>query len=189
MSCSEFANPEDSQDDWVLFQQLSAGAIDHYSLEKRYVRKDGTQIWGRLNVSLLEDGDGGSPLVFAFVEEVTERKRTEEALRENEQRFRLAVQAGRMYTFDWNVATDEIVRTESAAILNWERPEHDTGREFHARIHPDDLASYTAVEAGLTRENPTYQITFRTLNPAGPYHFGSKTLDVPPSTPKARWCG
>jgi PAS domain S-box-containing protein len=85
MSCSEFANPEDSQDDWALFQQLCAGVIDQYSLEKRYVRKDGSQFWGRLNVSLLKNGDGrSSPLVFAFVEDITERKLAEEKLREYE---------------------------------------------------------------------------------------------------------
>jgi PAS domain S-box-containing protein len=39
MSCSEFANAEDSQDDRALFQQLRAGVIDHYSLEKRYIKK------------------------------------------------------------------------------------------------------------------------------------------------------
>src|SRR5882762_9143727 len=76
MRCSEFANPEDSEDDWALFQQLRAGAIDKYSLEKRYVRKDGTPLWGNLNVSLLKNDDGGSPLVFAFLENITERKRT-----------------------------------------------------------------------------------------------------------------
>jgi len=59
MNCSQFANPEDSQDDWALFQQLRAGVIDKYSLEKRYVRKDGAQLWGRLNVSLWRNGDGG----------------------------------------------------------------------------------------------------------------------------------
>jgi PAS domain S-box-containing protein len=52
MSCSQFAHPEDSQDDWALFQQLRAGVIDKYSLEKRYVTKHGGQLWGRLNVSL-----------------------------------------------------------------------------------------------------------------------------------------
>jgi PAS domain S-box-containing protein len=88
MSCSKFANPEDSQDDWALFQQLRAGVIDKYSLEKRYARKHGGLLWGRLNVSLLRNGDGGSPLVFAFVEDITERKRSEEALRESEERFR-----------------------------------------------------------------------------------------------------
>jgi PAS domain S-box-containing protein len=61
MNCSQFANPEDSQDDWALFQQLRAGAIDNCSLENRYVRKDGTRVWGRLNVSPLENRDGGSP--------------------------------------------------------------------------------------------------------------------------------
>src|SRR5258705_2960730 len=46
MSCSQFANPEDSQDDWALFQQLRAGVIDKYSLEKRYVTKHGGQLLG-----------------------------------------------------------------------------------------------------------------------------------------------
>lgn len=82
MHCSQFANPEDSQDDWGLFQQLRAGSIDHYSLEKRYVRKDGSRIWGRLNVSMLRDGDSQVPLVFAFVEDITERKHAEHAISE-----------------------------------------------------------------------------------------------------------
>ena len=80
MHCSDFANPEDSENDWALFQQLSAGAIDRYSLEKRYTRKDGLQFWGRLNVSLCRNGDGGPPLVFAFVEDITDRKLSELAL-------------------------------------------------------------------------------------------------------------
>ena len=80
MHCSDFANPQDSEDDWALFQQLSAGAIDRYSLEKRYTRKDGVQFWGRLNVSMWRDEDGGSPLVFAFVEDITDRKLSDLAL-------------------------------------------------------------------------------------------------------------
>jgi PAS domain S-box-containing protein len=80
MHCSDFANPEDSEDDLALFQQLCAGAIDRYSLEKRYVRKDGVQIWGRLNVSLWRNVNGEPPLVFAFVEDITDRKLSELAL-------------------------------------------------------------------------------------------------------------
>ena len=44
MSCSEFANPEDSSDDWALFQRLQAGLIDRYSLEKRYLTKHGVRL-------------------------------------------------------------------------------------------------------------------------------------------------
>jgi PAS domain S-box-containing protein len=80
MNCCQFANPEDSQDDWALFQQLRAGTIEHYSLEKRYLRKDGAKIWGRLNVSLLKSGHVGSPLVVALVEDITESKLAEKAV-------------------------------------------------------------------------------------------------------------
>jgi PAS domain S-box-containing protein len=80
MSCSHFDNPEDSEEEGVLFQQLRAGVIDKYSLEKRYVRKNGDQLWGRLNVSLWRNGDGESPLIFAFVEDITGRKLTDAAL-------------------------------------------------------------------------------------------------------------
>src|SRR5215471_19456560 len=51
--CVEFSPPEDVQKDWALFQQLRSGLIDRYSLEKRFIRRDGSVTWGRLNVSLL----------------------------------------------------------------------------------------------------------------------------------------
>lgn len=66
MTCSQFANPEDSQDDWALFQKLREGAIDHYTLEKRYVTKQGVPLWGRLNVSLLRTGGGGISAGFCL---------------------------------------------------------------------------------------------------------------------------
>jgi signal transduction histidine kinase len=78
--CSEGAHPPDSQDDWALFQKLRAGLINGYSIEKRYLRKDGTRVWGRLSISLLKSVDRADPLVFAFVEGITKRKLAEEAL-------------------------------------------------------------------------------------------------------------
>src|ERR1700751_1932812 len=76
--CVDFSPPEDAEKDWALFQQLKAGSIDHYQLEKRYFRKDGSLVWGRLSISLLNSRP--SPLVIAMVEDITERKRAEEAL-------------------------------------------------------------------------------------------------------------
>jgi PAS domain S-box-containing protein len=79
--CVDFSPPEDAQKDWVLFQQLRAGSIDHYQLEKRYFRKDGSLVWGRLNISLLNSRV--SPFVLAMVEDITDKKRAEEALLRN----------------------------------------------------------------------------------------------------------
>ena len=75
--CVQFSPPEDAEKDWALFQQLRAGSIDHYQLEKRYFRQDGSLVWGSLSISLLNDRS--SPLILAMVQDVTEKKTAEEA--------------------------------------------------------------------------------------------------------------
>ena len=75
--CVDFSPPEDAEKDQVLFQQLRAGVIDHYQLDKRYFRRDGSLVWGRLIISLLKSG--GSPLILAMVQDITEEKKAEEA--------------------------------------------------------------------------------------------------------------
>src|ERR1700758_2161380 len=105
MTCSQFANPEDSQEDWALFQQLRAGIIDRYTLEKRYVTKEGAHLWGRLNVSLLKNDDEESPLVFAIVEDITKHKLVEQEFARNTERFRLAVEASKSVGWEWNFRT------------------------------------------------------------------------------------
>jgi PAS domain S-box-containing protein len=81
--CVDFSPPEDAQKDWAFFQRLRAGSIDHYQLEKRYFRRDGSLVWGSLSISLLKSSP--SPLVLAMVEDITDKKKAEEA------RFRHAV--------------------------------------------------------------------------------------------------
>src|SRR6266550_5191067 len=75
--CVDFSPREDAEKDWALFQQLRAGAIDHYQLEKRYFRQDGSLVWGSLSISLLKSSP--SPLVLAMVEDITDKKKAEEA--------------------------------------------------------------------------------------------------------------
>lgn len=88
--CVDFSPAEDAQKDWALFEQLRARSIDHYQIEKRFLRRDSSMMWGRLSVSLFSDRP--SPLVVAMVEDITERKRAEETLRESEEKFRSVFQ-------------------------------------------------------------------------------------------------
>src|SRR6266576_3051264 len=74
--CVDFSPREDAEKDWALFQQLRAGAIDHYQLEKRYFRQDGSLVWGSLSISLLKSSP--SPLVLAMVEDITDKNKAEE---------------------------------------------------------------------------------------------------------------
>jgi PAS domain S-box-containing protein len=74
MSCGEVADPEDSREDSELFRKLRIGLIDAYRIEKRYVRPNGTEMWGNLHVSALRGVEHGSTCVIAMVEDITDRK-------------------------------------------------------------------------------------------------------------------
>ncbi len=78
-SCAELSNPEDTERELLLFEQLREGDIDHYQIEKRFARKGGEEILGRVNVSLLKS-DNFDPLVIGMVEDITGQKLTEKKL-------------------------------------------------------------------------------------------------------------
>src|SRR6201987_2697033 len=118
--CVDFSPREDAEKDWALFQQLRAGSIDHYQMEKRYFRRDGSLVWGSLSISLLKTSP--SSLVLAMVEDITDKKNAEEA------RFRHAAfiessdDAIATATFDgviasWNTGAQKIYGyTEAEAV-------------------------------------------------------------------------
>jgi PAS domain S-box-containing protein len=81
--------PDDAQKDNENTALLLAGNIREFSLEKRYIRKDGSVVWGELTVSpLWAPGEEPSDyLHIAVVQDITERKQADDALRESESRF------------------------------------------------------------------------------------------------------
>lgn len=92
MQFTDFTHPDDVDGDFQQYQELIAGERDHYRLEKRYIRKDGELVWANIAVSLVRDAGGAPEFAIGMVQDVTERKRAEEALRaardELEQRVR-----------------------------------------------------------------------------------------------------
>ena len=88
ISFQEITAPADLDADLDNVRKMLANAITTYCMEKRYVRKDGSLVWANLTVSLTRDPDGQPKYFISVVEEISHRKRTEEALRHSEARFR-----------------------------------------------------------------------------------------------------
>ena len=143
--------------------------MPYLEISFRVIRPDGTVIWAEMSSRAHFDEQGRMLRIVGMVADITERKRTEEALRESEERLRLAVQAGRMYVFEWDAVSDTIVRSGRCSdILNWlGDPARDTGQQFIARVHPDDSEAYAATATRLTLKHPSYQTSYRMLRPDG----------------------
>ncbi len=69
-------------------KKLGRGEISHYTAIKRYIRKNGEGIWGSVTVSVIRSETGEFVSFLAMVEDISEKKKMEEALRESEEKFR-----------------------------------------------------------------------------------------------------
>jgi PAS domain S-box-containing protein len=72
---------EDLANDLAQYKQLISGKINNYSMEKRYVRKDGGLIWCRLTVSAARRPDGSTEFSTGVVQDISREKQTEDALK------------------------------------------------------------------------------------------------------------
>ncbi len=86
-SLQDITHPDDLAANLALVERMRAGMIDSYDMDKRYLRKDGSIIWGRLTVGRVRKSDGSNEFV-SVLEDITGRKHAEEELRKSEERFR-----------------------------------------------------------------------------------------------------
>ena len=134
----------------------------------RIVRPSGETRWLFSRGTLFCDATGQPIRMLGFSIDVTDRKRAEEALRESEERLRLAIQAGKMFAYEWDATTDAIVRSaESAQILGIDEATHLTGQQVLATVHPEDRERFKAAIAALRPENPYLETTYRMVRPDG----------------------
>ncbi|MBC7952650.1 MAG: PAS domain S-box protein [Rhodospirillaceae bacterium] len=76
LSFTELTHPEDRADDSTAARKLVTGEVDSYSRENRYLRRDGTNFWGRLTASVVP-GDGEDRFTVVMIEDIDDRKRAE----------------------------------------------------------------------------------------------------------------
>jgi PAS domain S-box-containing protein len=164
---SLLVQPERAADCAKILKEGKQGIpVRYYETQRR--RKDGTLV----NVSLTGSpifGAGGQVVGLSAIErDITERKRQETILRDNEERFRLAAHAGKMFAYEWDATTDVIVRSaEAAKILGLDESVGLSGEQALASVHQDDRERLGAALAGLNPNKPYLRVSYRILRPDG----------------------
>jgi PAS domain S-box-containing protein len=80
-SFQEITHPDDLAIELAQLKQLRDGDIDSYSVNKRYLRKDGTIVWTRRTVSCVRSSDESIDYLVSVVEDISVVKRAEEQVR------------------------------------------------------------------------------------------------------------
>jgi PAS domain S-box-containing protein len=90
----DITHPDDRQASLAGVRKLLAGELTSFSLEKRYIHKDGAMVWARLYTSLMRDQYNEPRYFISVVEDITEKVHAERALRESRRELRAL--AGRL---------------------------------------------------------------------------------------------
>ncbi|HBK66714.1 MAG TPA: hypothetical protein DD000_25270 [Cyanobacteria bacterium UBA11166] len=120
---AKFTHPEDLSLDRDLFVSLLQGERKSYTIDKRYIRKDGVIVWGRLTVSSIKNEQGLPQYVTVVCEDINERQsalrkrqQTEKKLRKSEERFRNLVETTSDWV--WEMDRDRVYRYISPKVTD-----------------------------------------------------------------------
>ncbi|MEH2051603.1 PAS domain S-box protein [Nostoc sp.] len=172
-------HPDDLQD--CLDTYINAfDARQHFQMEYRLERFDGKYRWilDTGTPRFTSEGEflgyiGSCVDISDVYDEFCLRKQVEQALRQNEERLSLALEAARMGNWDWNITTGEIHWSANLEKLFGMVPGTFDGQyeTFMTMIHPDDRESVVLAINRAVYEREDYNIEFRFIKLDGTLHW------------------
>jgi len=168
LTFQQLSHREDLNSDLTQMTALLAGEIASYSLEKRYLHRDGHIVWALLAVSLVRDSEQ-QPLYFiSQIEDITGLKQTEKMNRQLMERITLANDAGGIGVWEWDLKTGE---------MNWDRrmyllyylPVNSpvTYQSWSTTLHPADRDKAVATFTNAVENHSPVDAEFRIETSAG----------------------
>ncbi|HBB31169.1 MAG TPA: hypothetical protein DDZ80_20735, partial [Cyanobacteria bacterium UBA8803] len=165
-------HPEDCENMIAAYQQmLEVGKVE---AEARGRRKDGSIFYKQLVMIAAYDEQNNFTGHYCFMKDITERKRTEEALREREEQLQLALEGSGDGFWDWHIPTGEVYFSSwYLEMLGYDA--HELPQEFNTwdrLIHPDDKPWVMEIlNAHLSDSSVPYKFDYRVLTKSGEWKW------------------
>ena len=141
---NERVHPEDRRVYRDAIVALFKQETDHLYVEYRFQAASGEIIWAQDNASCVRDESGRAIRLVGAITDISERKRMDEALRESQERYALAMSSVGFGVYDWDIESDEIYYSPGIyETLDVPPEELRTPADWTNRLHPDDRAGFT----------------------------------------------
>jgi PAS domain S-box-containing protein len=163
---------EDSREaNWALVTELLEGKQRQFQIEKKYLRKDGSLIWVRNNVSLVAGSESVPRFMMALSEDITERKRAEEALRRSETYLAEGQRLAKTGSWAYNPNTEKAIFWSDEMRRMWGLDPQGSylpdAEEFLRMVHPEDRDRFNQRIEKARREKADFVQNYRIVLPDG----------------------
>ncbi len=163
----DITHTQDLDTDLAFVRQMLAGEIETYQMEKRYFHKDGHIVWVLLTVSLVWD-EQGAPLHFiSQIQDITERKREQEAIRESELKFRTLVEASSSGIWKTDAAGHNTYVSPRWCEITGISEAAAAGQGWVSGLHPDDRIPVHTGWMKAATASASYSAEFRFVHSDG----------------------
>jgi PAS domain S-box-containing protein len=139
MPATDYVHPDDVLITKGLFDEMVADKRDHYQVEKRFIRRDGQMVWGRVTISAVRGLGGKFQFAISMTEDVTDRKLSLENLRKSEEYFRAltenALEAIVIISKDGTISYGSPTIEPPRGY----KPEDVIGTNGFSTVHPEDM--------------------------------------------------
>jgi len=171
--CFEALVKRNSDCDDCIVQKTFASA-DTCAKEKEVHVLDGTKTWVAIHTYPIVDSAGEVSHVIEYTQDITERKRSEEALRISEERYALAARGANDGLWDWDLRTNMIYYSYRWKSMLGYDEKNISGypEEWFRRVHPDDRCEVEArIAAHLSGRSEHFESEYRIVHKDGMYRW------------------
>ncbi|MBT5676868.1 MAG: PAS domain S-box protein, partial [Rhodospirillaceae bacterium] len=169
---SEVTHPDDIAENIRMSDQAIAGDISSFTIEKRFLRKDGSVLWALLSVSFAGEVNTRSRFRIAIVEDISQRKEAEAALEESQARLlesQLVANVGNWVIYYHGTEQARVHWSAGQCqIFGLAENSYPTSLKAYLEyVHPDDRAGVEAAWAAASHDGGLYEMDHRILRPDG----------------------
>jgi PAS domain S-box-containing protein len=169
MTWAEITHPEDLAADVTQFDRVMAGEIDGYSMDKRWIRRDGQVIHSIMAAQCVRRTDASVEYFVGLVQDITQRKLAEDELRRSQAYLAEGQRLTHTGSWAWNVATDALYWSVEHFRIFGRDPAQVTPsyQELLRWVHPDDRARVERTVDEALRGRCAYELDWRIVCPDG----------------------